>query len=395
LLLLAASALALMLLMVTRRDPAQSRTAQATQEGTAGAPVRVFGVVRRAEGVAAGARVLASTYLEGVGLLEWTARTDASGTYRLDLDQPGTYSFSTSYKEADPGPAKAVQIPAAAEFELDLDIVMGSIAGRVLGPDDAPVRALLDIYFDPKVTTGRSDRVSRSCVTEETGVFNFEFLPAGVYAISVVAVGVHPDDDRAQLARETVSGLHLPEGGFLRDLQIRMSRGGRVEGFVRRSDGHPVELARVFVCDDSGTVETNGLTDDRGHYIAGPIQVGTWTVSAQFDDQVGLPGTKARVLAGKTARVDLELVPGTNLKVQVSGGGDAAVRAEITVVDQAGRKQLVYGELESDGITQSVGPLAPGTYTVTATRRGGEQVSEQLSLSGEASRSVQLRFTGN
>src|SRR5688572_12353749 len=155
LLVLAASAITVILVMWIRRDAADGQPTQVTFGGTSRAPVQVFGVVRRAGSVAAGAHVHASTGLEGVGPQERTARTDSSGTYRMELEQPGTYSFTVNYKGADSGERTTVQIPAVAEFELDLDFVMGFISGRVLGPNGAPVSSMLDIQFDPKLSPRR------------------------------------------------------------------------------------------------------------------------------------------------------------------------------------------------------------------------------------------------
>src|SRR5688572_30349982 len=111
LLVLGASAIIVMLLVWIRRDAADGQPTRVTVGGSSRAPVQLFGVVRRAGSVAAGAHVHASTDLEGVGPQERTARTDSSGTYRMELDRPGTYSFMVNYKGADSGERTTVQIP--------------------------------------------------------------------------------------------------------------------------------------------------------------------------------------------------------------------------------------------------------------------------------------------
>jgi membrane carboxypeptidase/penicillin-binding protein PbpC len=119
------------------------------------------------------------------------------------------------------------------------------------------------------------------------------------------------------------------------------------------------------------------------------------------EGQASLPSPPVRVVAGETSEVELALERGTMVRVVVTDKTEANVRARISVVDAEGREhsgmmsmQDILNRLDSgfSSEEQSVGPLPPGRYTLTATTDDGRSASKRVNLKGKAERKIKLRL---
>ncbi|HUR28925.1 MAG TPA: carboxypeptidase regulatory-like domain-containing protein, partial [Planctomycetota bacterium] len=236
--------------------------------------------------------------------------------------------------------------------------------------------------------------------TDKDGAFRFQNLPAGGYKITASKDQSQWNDrgeeiaPRAPLSREASPVVELAEGAAVRDVVIQLKTGGTLQGVVRDASGRPAAHAFVSVRDPSG-VDRNDLSsvaDEDGSYECSGIGEGTWTVRAMRQGEVsGEQGV--RITAGEKTVLDLELRTGTELSIQVQERDGTPVGASITVTDAKGRSVNVWREEGGEpGAPQKVGPLAPGQYTVTATNHDGNHVSTNVTLAGEATRSVSLKF---
>ena len=159
-------------------------------------------------------------------------QTDNQGVYRVDRLPAGTYTVHASYNTGDrfgqswydgaDGPQTAMPV-VLAEGEtrtgLDMQVVVRPLYGVVAGTvtdasSGSPVgRAYVelspvyrDVVRDAPLRYGAS-----STVTDESGTFRLEWIPEGVYSLTVYANGatadyVHPDTDALSTPFQVVGG---------------------------------------------------------------------------------------------------------------------------------------------------------------------------------------------
>ncbi len=376
----------------------EGETARVVLGAPPAAPVEIRGIVHSGGAPVAGARVQAFFQGDAGGGQQKFARCDDKGAYRLSVDQPGKYSFSASREGATPTRWRQVDVPAGPSYQLDLELSAGSISGRVLGPDGAPVaEASVMLGMDQNAAQRRSDGVGGFVQTDKSGEFRFDDLPAGVYTVTAMGDRRSSNDGAPPLSRESVKGLTLEEGGALRDVTLRLSVGGILQGLVRDSAGKPAPRTVVYFRDSAGAVREDmaAFTDETGHYLCRGITPGTWTAHAAKESEVSVESVSVRVAVNETTQLDLEMRVGCMLSVEILDRDGTPVGAAINVVDDRGREQAVRGAPSAEGSkTQKVGPLAPGKYTVTAFNHDGVEASATISLSGETTRTLQLKLGG-
>jgi hypothetical protein len=131
------------------------------------------------------------------------------------------------------------------------------------------------------------------------------------------------------------------------------------------------------------------------------VSAGEYVVSARGKNLASVESTPVRVPKAGTASVELVLHPGTKLVVEAMDDDGNPVQANITVTDARGREMqgmLGFAEMASgfsegfDSSKQTIGPLPPGSYTVTAIADGGKKTSKPVNLDGQAERKLKLRL---
>ena len=108
------------------------------------------------------------------------------GRYELTLGRPGAYLVAVDLESDDVGIEFYVDVPDAAELEHDLELPTGRIAGRVVGPDGAPVAgAGLQLEHEGG-SFGLSDAsMGAQIYSDGDGTFALEHLWPGTYALRV------------------------------------------------------------------------------------------------------------------------------------------------------------------------------------------------------------------
>jgi hypothetical protein len=203
--------------------------------------------------------------------------------------------------------------------------------------------------------------------------------------------------------RTAIGGVRVSEGRARDGVDFRLEAPCKLEILARDADGRPVPGAALFVRDSEGrplerfSINTTGPD---GRQICGGIAPGRYTVSARTGALASAESTAVRVRADETALAEVTLVAGTLLRIEVVEKSDELVRARIRVTDSQGRE--VSGLLALEDITrgggdfqpgvQTVGPLPPGDYKVSAVAPDGTDASKPVSLSGQPERSVKLRL---
>ena len=97
----------------------------------------------------------------------------------------------------------------------------------------------------------------------------------------------------------------------------------------------------------------------------------------------------------------MSLEPGTILKVSVEDEDGKTLRADVRVLDEAGRDQTnmlgqeMWQTMFSEGFSSTelkIGPLPPGKYRVMATGPNGETSNKPVTLSGQEERSMRIKL---
>jgi hypothetical protein len=154
--------------------------------------------------------------------------------------------------------------------------------------------------------------------------------------------------------------------------------------FVRGENGHVLECFSMIESDSAGRFHYTGVAP--GHY----------TVSARTSDLASAESQPVELREGGVSETLIALDAGTKLKISVVDDLDAIVQADIRVTDDEGRQvngMIAYQEIINSTAQiynteeQTVGPLSPGRYTVTAVAEDGRTVSKPVTLSGPAERS--------
>lgn len=334
------------------------------------------------------------------------------GQYETQLAAPGRYLVSVQVQAE--GAVFAQQniefrqtIPETDEHTLDLDLPLGSVRGRVRGPDHEPCPgARVTLGVDGAIEAGSMVGGHYSeATTDENGEYAFEFLRPGTYSIAAggaILGGAFGDPGKG--GRIVHPGVRVEEGRIVEGVDFQLEEPGEIDGKVVDGAGMAAPDAVIFVRDGNGR-----LVDRFSFTASGPdgsfkytgLAPGEYQVSARKGTLASLESAPVKVRTGEKANVQVALQPGTKLLIEILDGEGAHVDGRLSVVDPQGRE--VHGMVGMSEIAAAlgeglnsevytIGPLAPGTYTVTAIAPDGQKTSKPVVLDGQAERRLKLRI---
>jgi hypothetical protein len=159
---------------------------------------------------------------------------------------------------------------------------MGRITGRVLAADSGrPVKRARAYVSAPELPEGRGT------LTDDTGVFDLNDLPAGRYTLTVSKTGFVTLSYGQRRPFQAGTPLQLGDGQQMSGIEIRLPRGSVIAGHVFDETGDPMPGAAVRVMRyqyaqgerqlvPAGTSQT----DDRGAFRVWGLNPGEYYVSA-------------------------------------------------------------------------------------------------------------------
>jgi hypothetical protein len=216
--------------------------------------------------------------------------TDGEGRYRCVVP-PGIYRVSARVPRdeirylsqvfgATDADAEGQYLRVQARTALEVDFALnaaGSISGRVLDPDGAPIRNAVVVVSretdDGEIVPGRE---SRGISVGESASFSIGGLRSGLYHVSVEPPerGNGPDNDGRRFVRtwypratapQNALPLRIAEGSDVGGLDLTPVRAKpiRIAGQVLRADGSARGSGRVALVSRAGaTVSTESATVD-------------------------------------------------------------------------------------------------------------------------------------
>lgn len=373
-------------------------TAHVVLGAPARAPVRVFGTVYENGEPLAGGSVMAvpesGEMLSGFK----PGKIAEDGTYEVTLDEPGDYVFMVGVDLGRGAVEFYERIPETDAHALDLDLLVGGIAGRVLDAAGQP----LDGY------TVRLERQSSlpslndlsggsSADSNATGEYHIRRVPPGVYTLRC-------DGGGGTYAAAVVTDVAVTDAGVTSGVDLVLRESCTLVGTVTH-DGNPLPDAAVWVRDSAGNLLNRYSTthaNASGRFEIRGVPPGDVTVCARHAFSLVSEWVPVRATPEEPREVTIPVRPGTRLRVTLESEGSEAERASVSIRDEAGREHATtMSERELQGLvasglstrTQEFGPLPPGEYEVTATTHEGRHARKPVTLrESRAVRSVKLRL---
>jgi protocatechuate 3,4-dioxygenase beta subunit len=332
-------------------------------------------------------------------------KVDASGHYELTLDKPGDVVLVVT---KDLGRSKGVEfylsVPEVAEYAFDLELPVSAIRGTVRGPDGAPLANVsVQVMRDASGVSIMTMDGPRSEATDANGRYTFDDLAAGTYAVAAGGSS-GPFGEDSGYGRVVRGGLQIEKDRVLDPIDLKLSGAGKINGTVRDANGDPVPAASIFVRDAQGELLSRMATctsDETGEYTYKGLAPGSYTVSARAGARAARDSASVSVHDGETAHMDVAVEAGTILHVTAADKSDKPLKAGISVKDEHGFELAGMQTMDAmqDFLTagvssteQKFGPLPAGKYVVTATTFDGKSAKKPVTLSGQAERSLAVRF---
>ncbi|MCE9595648.1 MAG: carboxypeptidase regulatory-like domain-containing protein [Planctomycetes bacterium] len=351
--------------------------------------------------MADGTKGLASLKFVSVGSDgRYETRLDGAGRYLITVQSFGGAGEQQAYEFAR-------TIPEGPEYTLDIELPGARVSGRVFDGEGRPAPktrvSLTPLGAVPNGTIlgGRYSEI----ITDEDGRYVMRWLDPGSYTLAAggsMMGGMFGKDNA--LGRE-LREITVTKDTDQRDVDFRLKSSGAVTGIVRARNGEPLAGAAIFVRDEHDRLlERLSLsqTGPDGRFRYGGLAAGRYGVSARSSNEANSGPVAIEVRSGESTEVEIALDAGTVLVVKLIDEKEQEVDARVLAVDDHGRQvngMLTMAELmtvfQEGGFSskeQRIGPLAAGTYTVTATANDGRTVSKTVSVAGEAEKKLTLRL---
>jgi len=153
------------------------------------------------------------------------------------------------------------------------------LSGVVVGDEPSPQpvrRAIVTI-------TGSALRVSRSTITDDSGRFAFDNLPAGCFNVTAARKAYLTSAFGAAYPGGPGTRVSVADAAHVNDVRITLWKGAVLTGVITDASGTPVPSLAVSVFRSTSTrFESAGVdvTDDRGSYRVYGLHPGEYIVAA-------------------------------------------------------------------------------------------------------------------
>ncbi|HTF88522.1 MAG TPA: carboxypeptidase-like regulatory domain-containing protein, partial [Planctomycetota bacterium] len=336
---------------------------------------------------------------------------DKDGRLEIDLDHSGKY-LVTVQKITSRGGQQSIEfsrdIPEAPDYSMELELPLGSIAGRVLNSQGDPVSGeRISLNPDGAVRAGTltGGRFSE-LATDEHGEYLLDWLTPGRYSVAAGGIPLGAQgSEQAPLGRQVRDGIEISEGQRVTGIDFKLHTACQLEGKVLDAGGKPVSEASIFVRDEEGRpidrlVMTS--TNASGEFTQKGLAAGRYTVFARSAELVTAEEVSVELKEDEPASVELRVGEGTILIVTLTGAEGQEIDASFSVIDQKGRQvngmvslsdlMKIMSEGGFDTKHQRIGPLPPGKYTIDASTSEGAKTTKSVNLIGQSEKRITLKL---
>jgi len=287
------------------------------------------------------------------GILIGSDTTAVDGTYSIGGLPPGSYvvtASAASYQTLAVGASVTGGAITTVDFELASN--PGIISGTVTDTNGSPLQSVL-----VQVIAGGATIASG--LTDSSGNYLFSGIAPGSYTVSASktlyqtqVVGVSVSSDTTTIANFSLAA----DPGIISGTVTAATGGG------------PLVSVLIQVILDNIVIAT-GLTDDNGEYSVGGLAPGSYAVRAgKTGYQTSTTG--AIVASGSVTTVNFSLAanPGA-IAGTITDSVTTAPIAGATIAVRLGGS-IIFMDITDDNGNYSIEGVAPGSYTVSASKSG-------------------------
>jgi hypothetical protein len=173
-------------------------------------PVRVFGTITvGGRPMPVGLRI---ELADERGIVS-EVQADAGGAYEALLSRPGAWELTLELQDGGPWVTVEASIEGPSDERLDLELPVGSLAGRVYGPDGPLGGAKVTLQLE-RMANGSEGEAHASVRADAEGRYAADMLPAGIWTVRAAEKG---------FARTKVTGIGLASGQRVGDVDLHLA----------------------------------------------------------------------------------------------------------------------------------------------------------------------------
>jgi hypothetical protein len=223
----------------------------------------------------------------------------------------------------------------------------GRIGGRVMAADGRAIKRARVLATARELANGQA------ALTDENGIFDIAELPAGHYTITASKSGFLTLSYGQRRPLQSGVPLDLADGQQLKGIDLRLPRGGVIEGRIQDEDGYPIAGVMVramryqYVQGNRRLMAAASMqTDDEGHYRIWGLMPGDYYVNAVARVNLGGMGGGiggGRVAEGAGGRGGFDVLAlVTASMAQIAGQNVAAILSDGTEKDPVSLAPTYY-----------------------------------------------------
>lgn len=350
--------------------------------GAEGAVIRLYvDHAKRPDLPAATAEFDPSQYAQAVDdprLATVSVSSDAEGRFRFESIPTGSHFAVVSWKGTSSGTPTPVSVRPGGVSTVDVTLKSGAvIEGRVVDAEAKPVAGARITAWDPASDQPTENRFARAR-SDADGRFALRGVRGLAWSLEASATGFLTTTKEVRVGDK--------------DVEIRMSPLGWVDGVVLGSDGKPFGGSfDATAAPAAGAEEQEGsqgsFSSGDGTFRLRGLAAGPYVVSATTAEGL-VPAVQpsVNVVNGAGAGpVEVRLVHGASISGTVSEDGsrrpleNAAVSIRIQGEPSSGGRTESYGTTDAKGRFAALG-LAGGTYRLVVTDSGGGSYEEAIPI---------------
>ncbi len=311
------------------------------------------------------------------------AVSDGDGAYRLEGVPPGPRTVQASHQDFQPLEKKLDVQPVSNQLDLVFEAGQ-EVSGRAVDREGKGIEGV-----QINLVLGESPR-ERDVLSSSDGSFTLLHVADGDYSIRAEKEGYATTE-----TLEKTEAVHVA-GAPVRDLEIRMNRGGRISGDLLGLDLYDLAEVTVTARREDG-FEKPGSVDYSGHYEVAELPAGNWLVLGSLRN--GQREAQARAVleaGGEVTDADLEFGDSFTLNGRVLLGGEPLKDARVSLAGQdVAVRRMVESDWQGAFVLEDV---EPGRYRlqVSASRQVASH-SEDLTVDSDRDLLIDLgstRFSG-
>lgn len=341
------------------------------------------------------------------------ATTRDGGEYELQLDAPGTYQIAISRADVSGTSRNSIEytedVPSEDEAQLDFELPIGRITGRVEGGGKPLAKARVTLTEDGPVRSGTligGHYVDTQ--TDEDGFYEIDWVRPGTYTLAAggSTLGGLFGDDPAGFGRQVRAGLEVRENEELGGIDFELRKPGAITGSVVDGAGRPMPEVTIFVeTADGAALERFSFvsSDASGRFRYGGLAPGRYRVGARGAGHASEERVAVQVRSDEDSEVELVVTSGATLIVTIVDQDGEPLQVDLVVRDEDDHQ--VNGQLSIADLTEAfqggegfsltderVGPLPPGRYRIEATAMDGRTARKLVRVrAGEGEQRVTVK----